>query len=126
MVYENKELLNEAVIRVLAHNVTIRCVKMNGSGYFGIDNTNLQESRSERVIDTTVDRVDISCKDKGQVIGILLQSATVTRANVHHCDHFMNAGGDNLMIATTTATTSRTKKWSTPTASKHLAATRTC
>ncbi len=79
MVYENKELMNEAVIRVLAHNVTIRCVKMNGSGYFGIDNTNLVNP-APNANDTTVDRVDISCKDTGQLIGILLQSATVTRA----------------------------------------------
>jgi Domain of unknown function (DUF4082)/Right handed beta helix region len=96
-VYENKELMNPAVIRVLAHNVTIRCVKMNGTGWFGIDNTDLQDP-APNANDTTIDRVDISCRDSGQRIGILVKSATVTRANVHNCDHFLNAGGDNLVI----------------------------
>lgn len=96
-VYENKELMNPAVIRVVAHDVTIRCVKLHGTGWFGIDNTDLARP-APHARDLIVDRVDISCRDKGQVIGILAQSATVTRSNVHNCDHFMNAGGDNLVI----------------------------
>lgn len=95
-VYENKELVNEAVIRVLAHHVTIRCVKMTGTGYFGIDNSDLKDAVGPD--DTTVDRVEISCRDKGQVIGILLKHGTVSRADVHNCDHMVNAGGDQLTV----------------------------
>lgn len=97
-VFENKELMNPAIIRVLAHDVTIRCVKMNGTGYFGIDNEGLPDSPAPGADDTTIDRVEIDCQNQGQVIGILAQSATVTRANVYNCDHFLNAGGDNLVI----------------------------
>lgn len=96
-VLENKEFLNPAVIRVVAHNVTIRCVKLNGTGWYGIDNTDLT-APADHANDTIVDRVEISCQDQGQVIGMLLQSATVTRSNVYACDHFLNAGGDNLVI----------------------------
>jgi hypothetical protein len=94
--YQNVELLNPAIISVRAHNVTVRCVKMNGSGWFGIDNTDISHPRT--TTDLIVDQVDISCQDRGQVIGILATAATVTRANVHHCDHFLNAGGNDLVI----------------------------
>lgn len=96
MIYENKEV-HEAVIRVLAHNVTIRCVKIIGIGYFGIDNTE-RPSPPDTATDVVVDRVEIDCQDKGYVVGMLLRGATITRANVHHCDHMLNAGGDNVII----------------------------
>ncbi|MDN5763581.1 MAG: DUF4082 domain-containing protein, partial [Microlunatus sp.] len=89
--YENKEFLEPTVINVRAQNVTIRCVKFNGTGWYGIDNT-------DRPSSVTVDRVEINCQDKGQVVGMLLRDATVSRANVHNCDHMINAGGDNLTI----------------------------
>lgn len=91
--YENKEFLDPTVITVHAKNVSIRCVKFNGTGWYGVDNTD--RSTSTGII---VDRVDINCLDKGQVVGMLLHNATVSRANVSHCDHMINAGGDNLII----------------------------
>jgi hypothetical protein len=90
--YQNVELTDETIIRVRADNVTIRCVKMNGTGWFGIDNTEIQ------VTGTTVDQVDISCLDDPQRIGVLLRNGTLSRANVHNCDHMVNAGGDNLTV----------------------------
>ncbi len=97
-VFENKELMNPANIKITARNVTVRCVKMHGTGYFGIDNEELPDNPAPGVGDTTIDRVDIDCENEPQVIGILAQSATVSRANVYNCDHFLNAGGDNLVI----------------------------
>ena len=97
-VFENKELLNPGAIVIRgAHNVTIRCVKLNGTGWFGIDNTD-RPSPTGTYTDVIVDQVDISCQDKGQVIGMLLKAATITRANVHNCDHMLNVGGDNVII----------------------------
>jgi hypothetical protein len=96
MVYENKEV-HGAVIRILAHNVTIRCVKIVGIGWYGIDNTD-RPSPSNTYTDVVVDRVDVDCQNKGFVVGLLLQAATISRANVHHCDHMMNVGGDNVII----------------------------
>lgn len=93
MVFENKEIMNETVIRIRANNVTVRCVKMHGIGWYGIDNTEIPS-----VTGTVVDRVDVSCKDKGFVVGLLLHDATVSRANVHNCDHMINSGGNNLIV----------------------------
>lgn len=89
--YENVEFTDPTVITVHAQNVTVRCVKFNGTGWFGIDNT-------DRPSSIVVDRVDINCQDKGQVIGMLLQNAVITRANVHGCDHMLNIGGNNVTI----------------------------
>jgi hypothetical protein len=91
-VYQNIELTDETIIRVRANNVTIRCVKMNGTGWFGVDNTEIP------VTGTTVDQVEISCLDNQQRIGVLLQNGTLSRADVHNCDHMVNAGGDNLTV----------------------------
>ena len=91
-VYENIELTDETIIRVRADDVTIRCVKMNGTGWFGIDNTEIP------VTNTRVDQVDISCLDNPQRIGVLLREGALTRANVRNCDHMVNAGGDNLTV----------------------------
>jgi len=93
MVYENKEIMNETVLRVRANNVTIRCVKMNGIGWYGIDNTEIIN-----VTGTVVDRVEVDCKDKGFVVGLLLHDAVVSRANVHRCDHMINSAGSNLTV----------------------------
>jgi hypothetical protein len=71
-------------------------VKWNGVGYYGIDNKFGDAAATST--DVIVDQVDITCKDQGQVVGILLQSATVTRTNVHNCDHFMNVAGNNVVI----------------------------
>jgi hypothetical protein len=95
-VLENTEFLNPMYLSIHAHNVTVRCVKWNGTGYFGMDNKFGDIAPSPT--DVIVDQVDITCKDQGQVIGILLQGATVTRSNVHNCDHMMNAAGDNVII----------------------------
>ena len=94
MVYENKEIMNETVLRVRANNVTIRCVKMHGIGWYGIDNTEIST-----VTGTVVDKVEVDCQDKGFVVGLLLHDVIVTRVNVHHCDHMMNSGGDNVSIS---------------------------
>lgn len=96
-VLENKEFLNPAVIRIRGHNVTIRCIKMNGIGWFGMDSTEV-ERLPNTATDIVVDRVDIDCQMSPQVIGILLSAATVTRANVYNCDHFMNVAGDHTVI----------------------------
>jgi len=97
-IYENKEFMNPAIITIRgARNVTIRCVKWNGIGYYGIDNTD-RPSPAGTFTDVVVDRVDIDCRDKGQVVGMLLKAATITRANVHNCDHMLNVGGDNVVI----------------------------
>lgn len=93
MVYENKEIMNETVLRVRANNVTIRCVKMHGIGWYGIDNTEITT-----VTGTVVDRVDVDCQDKGFVVGLLLHDAVVSRANVHNCDHMINSAGNYLTV----------------------------
>lgn len=93
MVYENKEIMNETVLRVRANNVTIRCVKMHGIGWYGIDNTEITS-----VTGTVVDRVDVDCQDKGFVVGLLLHDAVVSKANVHNCDHMINSAGNNLTV----------------------------
>lgn len=93
MVYENKEIMNETVLRVRANNVTIRCVKMHGIGWYGIDNTEINT-----VTGTVLDRVDVDCQDKGFVVGLLLHDAVVSKANVHNCDHMINSAGNNLTV----------------------------
>ena len=95
-VYENKELMNEGIIQIRAHNVTIRCVKMHGIGWFGMDNTGTTDVNNYN--DVRVSNVDIDCLRKPQVIGMLLKNATVTNANVHDCDHMINAGGSYLTV----------------------------
>ena len=91
-VYQNVELLNAAIIRVLAPNVTIRCVKMNGIGYYGVDNT-----ERATAINLLVDQIDITCLDT-RGVGLLIHDAVVSRANVHNCDDAIHAGGDHLVI----------------------------
>ena len=91
-VIENTEYLNPVVINVRADNVKIRCVKFNGTGWFGVDNTSVPTTG------LVVDRVDVSCRDAGQVIGFLVQEATLSRVNAHNCDHMANVGGDDVVI----------------------------
>jgi hypothetical protein len=96
-VYENKELMNPGVLAVRAKDITIRCVKMHGTGYFGIDNSG-QTWTGTSSADLTLDQVDITCQNAGQANGLQLQHATVTRANVHNCAHFLNVGGDYVTV----------------------------
>ena len=91
-VFENMEI-HDAVIRVLVPNATIRCVKIVGSGYFGIDNTDAPP-HVDGVL--TIDRVEIDCK--GANVGMLVRQAIVTRANVSGCGDGFRIGGNNVTI----------------------------
>jgi hypothetical protein len=93
-VYENMEVSN-AIIRVLAQDVTIRCVKIIGSGYFGIDNTDAANPESGRP-GLTVDRVEIDCRTPQ--VGMLVKEATVTRANIYGCGDGIRIGGNHVEI----------------------------
>lgn len=94
-VVENVEYLNPVVMNIRATDVTVRCVKFNGTGYFGIDNTVNGFSAKN----TVVDQVDMSCQRNPQIVGLLLQDATATRLNVHDCDHMVNIAGSNVTVA---------------------------
>lgn len=94
-VIENVEYLNPVVMNIRASDVTVRCVKFNGTGYFGIDNT-VNGFSAKR---TVIDQVDLSCQKKPQIVGMLLQDATATRIDAHDCDHMINVAGDRVAIA---------------------------
>lgn len=92
-VLENKEYLNNVVINIAANNVTVRCVKLNGAGYFGVDNTNAPNATG-----AVVDRVEVDCQDSGTSIAFLLHDAVLSRANAYRCNDMVMVGGDNLTI----------------------------
>ena len=93
-VFENKEI-TDAVIRVLAHKVTIRCVKIIGTGFYGIDNTDTPEVANSAT-DVTVEKVEIDCQNRG--VGLLLRDASIRQADVRNCDNMITVGGSNVTV----------------------------
>lgn len=96
-VLENTELLNPVVLQVRGPGVTIRCVKFTGgTGYFGVDNTHYGPTGNTDSV--LIDQVEIDCKDGGQLTGLLVHSATVSRVNIGHCEDGVKIGGNDVVV----------------------------
>lgn len=92
-VLENVEL-RDAVINVKAPGVVIRCVRITGSGYFGIDNT---ATPDDEVPDLVIDRVEIDCRAAS--VGLLIKGASVSRADISGCADAIRVAGSDVTIS---------------------------